>query len=224
MSNVHPMTAGRILSKCRRVLSRLPLLHIDPFRNYVCIAVPKSGSTTVLSMCRHGIGDGTWRHETARSIIRETGLESWRKKFTFAIVRNPYARVVAKHLYSVPGCFYNSKTHFRKWAQCVFDAELYPYRTFPEILDRWNQVEYIKNDEGDVLVDFIVRLENIEEDMRIVCQRLNIPFSGVPHLNKGRISYDYRDYYDDETREVVGNWFREDLEQFGYDFDGLIAP
>jgi len=90
--------------------------------------------------------------------------------------------------------------------------------------DRWNQVQYIWNDEGDVLVDFIVHLETIEEDMRIVCERLDIPFSGVPHLNKESVSFNYRDYYDDETREVVGNWFREDLEQFGYDFDGLITP
>ncbi|MDD9868994.1 MAG: sulfotransferase family 2 domain-containing protein [Gammaproteobacteria bacterium] len=248
MSNVHPMTTGRILSKCSRILSKLPLLHIDPryeggfqakifrvlsklplihidhFKNYVCIAIPKTGSTTVRSMCRRGIGDGTGRHETARSIIREIGMESWQKKFTFATVRNPYARVVSIYHVNVPGHVLDSKTYFCQWAKALCSEELYPCRRSAYIADRWNQVEYIKNDEGDILVDFIVHLENIEEDMKMVCQRLNIPFSGVPHINKGRISCDYRDYYDDEAREVVGNWFREDLEQFGYDFDGLIAP
>ena len=222
--NIRAMTADRIFGKCRKVLSRLPLFSVDPFKNYVCIAIPKTGSTTVRNMCRRGIGDGTGRHETARSIIREIGLECWREKFTFATVRNPYARAVSIYHVDCPGYVLGSKTYFRQWAKAFLSGELYPCRRSGYIANRWNQVEYIRDDEGDVLVDFIVHLENIEEDMKMVCQRLNIPFSGVPHINKGRISCDYRDYYDDETVEVVGNWFREDLEQFGYDFDGLIVP
>ena len=222
--HIDPKYEGGFQSKMFRVLSRLPLIHIDHFKNYVCIAIPRTGSGTVRNMCRRGIGDGTGRHETARSIIREIGLECWREKFTFATVRNPYARVVTIYSVNVPNRVLGSKTYFRQWAKAYFSEELYPCRRSGYITNRWNQVEYIRDDEGDVLVDFIVHLETIEEDMRIVCERLNIPFSGVPHLNKGRISCDYREYYDDETREVVGNWFREDLEQLGYDFDGLTVP
>lgn len=219
------MMMDAIVGSCEKAVSGLFSWHIRYFRDCVYIAVPKTGSHTVASLLGFTSWSGRWRHDTARRIIQRIGLRSWKKKFTFASVRNPYSRLVAQYHYTVvPGLRCNSQAYFRQWAKAHLSAELYPCRRSNVLRDRWNQVQYIRNDEGDVLVDFIVHLETIEEDMRVVCERLNIPFSGVPHLNKELISFDYRDYYDDETVEVVGNWFREDLEQFGYDFDGLIAP
>jgi len=219
------MIGDNIVLTCEKVVSGLFSWYIRYFRNCVYIAVPKTGSHTVAHVLGFTSWSERWRHDTARRIVQRIGLQSWNKKFTFASARNPYERLVAQyHYHCVPGLRCNSKTYFRQWAKAHLSGELYPCRRSNVLRDRWNQVQYIWNDEGDVLVDFIVHLETIEEDMRIVCERLDIPFSGVPHLNKESVSFNYRDYYDDETREVVGNWFREDLEQFGYDFDGLITP
>jgi hypothetical protein len=39
----------------------------------------------------------------------------------------------------------------------------------------------------------------------------------LPHLNASRRAA-YQSYYDEETREIVAQWFREDIEVFGYRF------
>ena len=216
------MTFDKTFRTCNEAMSRLFSFRIKCFRDYVYISIPRTGSSTVIDICGYVPWRGHWRHESAQRIIERIGSQSWEKKFTFTFVRNPYARVVSEYFTFGPGTVCDSKTHFRHWARCFFSAELYPYKNL--LRNRWNQVQYITNNEGKILVDFVGKLENIEEDMRVVCERLNIPFSYVPHLNKARVSHDYREYYNDKTREVVGNWFREDLEQFGYDFDGLETP
>jgi hypothetical protein len=39
----------------------------------------------------------------------------------------------------------------------------------------------------------------------------------LPHLNASKRA-GYRDYFDDETRAIVADWFREDIDLFGYRF------
>ena len=43
-----------------------------------------------------------------------------------------------------------------------------------------------------------------------------------PHRNRSGHK-DYRTYYTDETRDLVAEAFRGDIETFGYTFDGLAA-
>ena len=219
------MSAHWVHRSLKRLLSGLFSCHIKYFRDFVYIAIPKTGSTTIRNFCGYKYWWEPWAHETAPEIIERIGPQSWEKKFTFTFVRNPYARAVSMYFWSSTGLVCDSRIHFREWARFCFSAELYPHRSLLSVRNHPSQqVQYIANNEGEILVDFVGKLENIEEDMGVVCKRLNIPFTHVPHENKGLASLDYRDYYDDETVEVVGNWFREDLEQFGYDFDGLIAP
>ena len=73
--------------------------------------------------------------------------------------------------------------------------------------------EAIKN------VDFVVRFERLQADFNTVCDKLNLPRSALPHYNaSGKAAF--RDYYDDETIELVANRFREEIECFGYTFPG----
>lgn len=70
------------------------------------------------------------------------------------------------------------------------------------------------------MIEFVGKLENFERDIAVVCKRLDIPFPDpIPHENRSN-SRDYREFYDDQSREIIAHWFREDLEQFDYDFDG----
>ena len=78
---------------------------------------------------------------------------------------------------------------------------------------------YIKDwDNGQVLVDKIVKAENIEEDLRDVFRNLKLPFSPIPYVNR-TVHKHYSEYYDEETMEVVKKEFQSDIIVGNYQFE-----
>jgi hypothetical protein len=76
--------------------------------------------------------------------------------------------------------------------------------------------DFICDDDGNVIVDFVGRFENLERDFQTICSSIGID-PELPHLN--RTSHrNYRCYYTDETKEIVRGWARKDIEMFGYEF------
>ncbi len=102
------------------------------------------------------------------------------------------------------------------------------------------QYDFLYDSKERLLVDFVGRFENLQADFDLICERLGIQESKLPHVNtstrKGGnlwgiiIKYlskttfrqekhkHYADYYDDETREFVSIMYKKDIETFGYTF------
>ena len=80
------------------------------------------------------------------------------------------------------------------------------------------QKEIIVESNGEVNIDYLGRYETINQDFNQVCQVLNLQ-TNLPYLNQSK-HRDYRGYYSDRTRKLVANNFQEDIELFGYTFDG----
>jgi hypothetical protein len=76
--------------------------------------------------------------------------------------------------------------------------------------------------DGHQAVDFIGYYENLHEDFEIVKKKIGLPDEcGLSHSNKS-IHGDYRDYYTDETKQMLAEIFAEDIELFGYTFEGRL--
>ena len=60
------------------------------------------------------------------------------------------------------------------------------------------------------------RFERLEDDARVIFDRLGIRAT-VPHQNRSRHEH-YRQYYDDHTRALIEEHFRDDIDAFGYSF------
>ncbi len=67
-------------------------------------------------------------------------------------------------------------------------------------------------------VDFIMRFEYLNDDYKLVCKRLEIPYSPLPRRNVS-IRAHYSKYYDDELMEIVSNKFAECIEFGNYSFE-----
>jgi hypothetical protein len=66
----------------------------------------------------------------------------------------------------------------------------------------------IISENGRVIVDFVGRYENINEDFNYICNKLNIGQTLLPHINK----FDHDHYMNYYTKEMISevNSFAED--------------
>lgn len=78
------------------------------------------------------------------------------------------------------------------------------------------QVEWLKDYEGNIVVDKILKMEYLSEDFKQFAVKIGIK-KKLPHLNKTK-KENYRKYYDGETKAIVEKWFKEDIKRFSYPF------
>jgi len=78
------------------------------------------------------------------------------------------------------------------------------------------QVDWLKDTEGRVSMDFIGKFESINKDFDHIKSVIGLNVT-LPHLNASNRA-SYQSYYDDETRDIVAKWFHEDIAEFGYRF------
>jgi hypothetical protein len=158
-----------------------------------------------------------FRHMTARESLEALGANRWEKRFSFTIVRNPWDKVVSHYHYRVQ----TNKTElasrrvlFPEWVRLAYGQQDPEFHQPPKMfLPQW---EWISDESGQCLLDFVGRYESLHKDFAEICRRINRK-STLPHVkqsNRGR----YQDYYDDTTREIVANWYWEDISKFNYVF------
>ena len=81
-----------------------------------------------------------------------------------------------------------------------------------------SQHTFVTDEEGKIGIDFIGRFERLAEDFRFVQERIGLPRNELPWLQKARAAARYTDFYSNETRQIAGDRFRQDIEIFGYEF------
>jgi len=64
----------------------------------------------------------------------------------------------------------------------------------------------------------VMRFERLQTDFDRVLARLGLPPHEIPQWTVTQAKGDYRDYYDDATRELVAHVFAPDIRRFGYAF------
>ena len=179
------------------------------FQNYLFIHINKTGGRSIET----ALGC-TYEHKTARRKRKEVGANVWNDKFTFAFVRNPWDRIVSQYFYRRHTEQGVENLSFEDWVRHVY-AEQYPVYRSREVLFL-PQSDWVTDECGELLVDFVGRFERFEENFQYVCNQIGIEAS-LPHKNKS--SRDpYPTYYTDETANIVARYFKKDIERFGYSF------
>jgi len=151
---------------------------------------------------------GYYDHMPAWRVKTYLGDDIWSRYFKIAFERNPWDRQVS---------WYRYKTKSRPADKTpTFEAFLADRRR--AFVDNFDLYAI----DGTVAVDFIGRYEHVAEDFASALTAAGITEApGLPQVNVsagGRV--DYRRHYTDETRELVADWYRREIEVFGYEFWG----
>lgn len=151
-------------------------------------------------------------HIRAWQLAEQIGRDRFNSYFSFAIVRNPWDWQVSLYNYML-----KTEGHFQHDLVRKMEG-------FPEYI-RWRcqnevklQQEFLDDREGNRLVDFVGRFENLDEDFRRICRKIGLPPLKLPVKNVSN-TIPYQEFYDEETREMVRETFRSDIEAFGYEFE-----
>ncbi|MFZ9736450.1 MAG: sulfotransferase family 2 domain-containing protein [Prochlorotrichaceae cyanobacterium] len=159
-------------------------------------------------------------HAKARDAQKELSPDIYDRFYKFAFVRNPWDWQVSYYHFIL-----KQEDHIRHEQvksmvggfEEYLDWVIATKNPFPKGATKL-QAEIITDKSGELIVDYVGRYETIHQDFNDVCQRLGLAVT-LPHLNQSQ-HRDYRNYYNDRTRKLVAEYFQQDIELFGYTFEG----
>lgn len=201
---------------------------ISNTHKFLFVATTKTGSTSIQKYLEpykseHKIThlDGSYNKHCPLKIIYNK-FPYIKNYFKFAIVRNPYDWIVSWYHYRKsnsiprgnrnPNCTDNIS--FKQW---LIDPESSAYNKTGIGLTM-SQMDVIEGND-EITLDFIGKLENLQQDFDTVCDKIGIPRQQLSYKNKSKHNR-YTEYYDDETKSIVAERYAREIELFGYKFGG----
>lgn len=140
-----------------------------------------------------------YNHISAKDIKDFVGEQIFNNYLKFCVVRNPYDKMVSYY-------------HFSKTKMS--------FENFCKKYNCSNYKRYFINDKS--CIDYYIRFENLEEDVKNLCKKLNINYdkNNLPSFksNFRKKNDDYRKYYNNDLKKIVYERHKKEFEMFGYDF------
>lgn len=195
---------------------------IKEFQKSKCIFVhvPKTGGTSIKKALFGTRGAGHRSLRSYKIIFRKREFSDY---FKFAFVRNPWDRVVSAYEFLRKGGMNESD---KEWSNRIMPQ----YKGFNDFVTNWldqkniynevhfvPQYEFLRLGNTDPKVDYIGKFERLEKDFEKICNKLNKQCS-LRHENKSSKDTEYREYYNERTRKIVGYIYEKDVELFEYSF------
>ena len=201
-------------------------------KEYIFICIAKTGSSSVNIRLNHTVHpEPKYHHMGISDVVRHYPNIDLSKYFKFAFVRNPWDRFVS--LYNDMYHRRNGKCGVMNYSGLVSKksslfAETSSFKEFclgfensGWVTEPHHKQQYdLLSIDGEVKIDFCGKFENLNEDWGLVCRELNFPstFTLGHHMKSAVDVKNYREWYDDETKEVVARVYEKDIENWAYEF------
>ena len=194
------------------------------------IHIPKVAGNSI----KQSLGTNWESHMDLARYRDDLGADALEKLFKFTFVRNPWERILSEYNFQrkksqrtdTVRLFLNkddgSERSFSEWVEYTLKnpedhhPKQWGGKTSDHIHRMSPQVDWISLD-GEIGVDFVGRLENLQEDFYTVCDKLELPRKKLKRKNS-KFHWHYSRYFDDATRDLVADFYRRDIDAFGYRF------
>lgn len=199
---------------------------------FIFFAVPKTATHAIRQALRQHAGPDDWEQQTlfgkqflpvpelarighghisVRQLRQHLDPAAWESYFKFGFVRNPYDRYVST-------CFFLNRKNpeFANTAQAFMKRALAVPRFRERALAKPQHLQ-LSDDNGEIALDAVGRYETLQQSFDEICERIGIPSTDLTRNNPSKHAA-FTEYYDDELRGIVGEFYKEDLRLFGYEF------
>jgi hypothetical protein len=148
-----------------------------------------------------------YNHMPAREVKQRVPADVWNGYFKFCVERNPWDKLLSHY-----------NMHAARKGGALSLEEYLARGRFPI-----NDFRYMDRSGSKVIVDRIVRYENLVRELGEVFAQLNIPFDGtLGVVAKSEYRADRRPYqevFNDQQRRIVEKAFAKEIELHGYRFE-----
>lgn len=203
---------------------------------FIFAAVPKTGTHAVRRALREQMGEEDleqvglfvdkrfpWEdlaairhgHLSLRQIRPYVGDEVFADYFKFAFVRNPFDRFVSYCAFML-----RDGDVFQRRPRDVMRHFLFQQPPEQHVLFQPQATLLADEDGKTLLTDQFGRVEEMQASYDSLCARIGIASRPLDRVNASTHG-DYRVYYDQELIDGVTARYAQDIELFGYSFEGL---
>jgi len=136
--------------------------------------------------------------------------------FKFTIVRNPWARAVSLY-FRKGGSPCTENPSFEEFC----DRHIYASDTCLFPTRHKNQIDWVTDADGKIMVDYIGKVEELDESINEIASLTNnsIKLKNVNlNVNERSRSKNYKDMYNQKTKNLIAKHFEKDIDLFKYTF------
>ena len=148
---------------------------------------------------------GFYNHMKAAEMRAHIDPAVWRSYFKFAFERNPWDRQVSLYYHR-----YREEDERPDFATFIHKDKKAHINNFG-----------VYSIDGNLAVDFLGRFETLEKDLRFALDHVGLSTAEALPDAKTRFrpgSVPYRDHCDEETRNIVADWYAQEIKLLGYEF------
>jgi hypothetical protein len=173
------------------------------------------------------IGDkkpGRAKHLSAMQLKYILGDDEFARCTKFSVVRNPWAWMVSRYFFTHVEHEISEAEKLRRGTARTFhnrDFESWiekAWRRHKAEKSAYSQLAKLVDLDGNLLVDHVGRLEEIQTTLEWVARKVGIKPLKMPHIN-GTHRGHYSRYYNEATKAIVSEICQRDVECFGYRFE-----
>jgi hypothetical protein len=169
---------------------------------------------------------GLRKHSSASQIRAVVGDDVWSQYFKFAFIRHPYTRVVSFYTWlgevirrnADPAAPVWTWTSTQAFVESPTFSDFIRNEKFLQTEAARPQTEWLCDEEGRCMVDFVGRFENLDAGMLTVVERLGLSVQPLGRHNSSATERPPTECLCLEADyEHLEQLFRRDFDRFGYD-------
>lgn len=187
---------------------------------FIYLHIPKTGGTSIWKSLELIVPDLTYVGH---------GTDKWlpykNSHFVFTSIRNPWDLTVSNYFYlRKDKTFWNSSDGSTQYGPRP-DHSLVKNLSFNEFVHALAEGritdKHVTTSQHKWVnkfnIDYFIRFENFTSDLRAVCKKISLPSPSILKLNSTDHA-PYQEYYTPELVELVGEFYKRDIELFSYEF------